>query len=82
MNVEVEKDEIEIKNDALERSLVSLENKLEEEYEKSKKFKNLFDDIKSKNYTLNDDLQAKTVEGFRIANKKLRRKINNMKKMS
>ena len=81
-NVEVEKDEIEIKNDALERSLVSLENKLEEEYEKSKKFKNLFDDIKSKNYTLNDDLQAKTVEGFRIANKKLRRKINNMKKMS
>ena len=47
-NFEVEKDEIEIKNEALERSLVLLKKRLEEEYEKSRKLKNIFDDIKAK----------------------------------
>ena len=58
-NIEIEKDEVEFKNETLERSIVLLENKLETEYEESRKAKDEINNIKIENEKVNDDLQLK-----------------------
>ena len=58
-NIEIEKDEVEFKNETLERSIVLLDNKLETEYKESRKAKDEINNIKIENEKVNDDLQLK-----------------------
>ena len=84
-NVEIERDEAEIKNESLERSLVLLENKLETEYTESKKYKDAFSKIKDEQENVNDDLQIKieqishwkeSIEKLTIDKSKVENKLN------
>ena len=83
-NIEIEKDEVEIKNETLERSIMSLDNKLEMEYNETKKAKDEINNIKIENEKVNDDLQLKIEEivnckealsKLKLANEKLENKL-------
>ena len=63
-NIELERDEAEIKNETLERSLVLLEERLETEYKEARKCKDDFNKIKIQNDKVNEDLQLKIEDIF------------------
>ena len=58
-NIELERDEVELKNETLERSLVLLEERLETEFKESRKSKDDFNKIQIQNDKVNEDLQLK-----------------------
>ena len=64
-NIEIEKDEVEFKNETLERSIMSLDNKLEMEYNETKKAKDEIIIIKIENEKVKNELQLK-IERFLI----------------
>ena len=83
-NIEIENEEVELKNESLKITIASVDDRLEAEYKESRKFKEAFNDLQIINANQNDELQEKfddilgykdTLEEIKTAKKTVEKRL-------